>query len=243
MSSAALLAESATDLGGFAGWAVDLMERLGGVGAGIAIGLENLFPPLPSEVILPLAGFTASQGDLSIASALIWTTIGSVVGAVVLYYLGVALGRDRLRAIVDRLPLVKLSDVDKAEAWFAKHGTKAVFFGRMIPIFRSLISIPAGIEKMPVWKFLGLTAAGSAIWNSIFVVAGFVLGENWHVVDEYAGVLQWIVIVVVAALLLWWLIVRIRTISARRSGTDSAAQKDAAREQNDEHPEVIDADK
>ena len=216
MSASFLLAASDSELGGVAGWAVDLMERLGGFGAGLAIALENLFPPLPSEIILPLAGFTASQGSMSLAAALIWTTVGSVVGAFVLYYLGVALGRERMRKIVDKLPLVKLSDVDKAEAWFAKHGAKAVFFGRMIPIFRSLISIPAGIEKMNPVKLLGLTIAGSAIWNTVFVLAGFYLGENWEVVEDYAGVLQWIVIVVVVALLAWWTINRVRSIRTRR---------------------------
>ena len=124
---------------GIAGWAVGLMESLGGPGAGLAIALENLFPPLPSEVILPLAGFTASRGDMSLAEALFWTTLGSLVGAVALYLVGRALGRDRVRAIAARLPLVKLADVDRTEAWFHRHGRKAVFLGRMIPIFRSLI--------------------------------------------------------------------------------------------------------
>lgn len=216
MSAASLLAASSSDLGGVAGWAVDLMERLGGFGAGLAIALENLFPPLPSEVILPLAGFTASRGDMSLAGALLWTTAGSVVGAFALYYLGVALGRDRMRRIVDKLPLVKLSDVDKAEAWFDKHGTKAVFFGRMIPIFRSLISVPAGIEKMNPVKFLSLTIAGSAIWNTIFVLAGYYLGENWAIVEDYAGIFQYIVIAVVLLLMAWWLTNRVRAIRTRR---------------------------
>ena len=153
------------------------METLGGPGAGLAIAAENLFPPIPSEVILPLAGFTASQGSFTIAEAIIWTTAGSVVGAFALYLVGALLGRDRFRWIWAKLPLVKMSDLDKTEAWFERHGRKAVFFGRMIPIFRSLISIPAGIERMPVWKFLGLTTAGSLIWNSIFVFAGYYLGK------------------------------------------------------------------
>lgn len=125
-----------------------------------AIGVRKTPPPelrsnpadrVPSEVILPLAGFTASRGRFSLAEVLLWTTLGSVVGA--LYGLGAALGRDRLRRIVDRLPLVRLSDLDRTEDWFARHGDKAVFFGRMIPIFRSLISIPAGIERMPLARF------------------------------------------------------------------------------------------
>ncbi|MGW6729262.1 DedA family protein [Nocardia sp. NPDC055029] len=188
---------TSTELTGIAGWAVQLMEQLGGLGAGIAIALENLFPPLPSEVILPLAGFTASRGRFSLAEVLLWTTLGSVVGALALYGLGAALGRDRLRRIVDRLPLVRLSDLDRTEDWFARHGDKAVFFGRMIPIFRSLISIPAGVERMPLGRFTLLTTAGSLLWNAIFVFAGFALGENWHLVETYAGILQKAVIVVV----------------------------------------------
>ena len=123
-------------------WITGLMTTLGAPGAGIAIALENLFPPLPSELFLPLAGFTASRGGMSLVAAVAWTTAGSVVGAVALYYLGVLLGRDRIRAIAEKLPLIDVSDVDKTEAWFGRHGSKAVFFGRMIPVFRSLISIP-----------------------------------------------------------------------------------------------------
>lgn len=189
--------ESTDELTGVAAWAVDLMERLGGLGAGAAIALENLFPPLPSEIILPLAGFTASKGQFGLAEALIWTTLGSVLGALALYGLGILLGRDRLRAIIDRMPLVQLSDFDRTEQWFARHGGKAVFFGRMIPIFRSLISIPAGVERMPVARFTLLTTAGSLIWNSVFVLSGYFLGENWPVVETYAGILQKVVILVV----------------------------------------------
>lgn len=185
--------------GGVAGWSVDVMERLGGPGAGLVIAVENLFPPLPSEVILPLAGFTASRGDFTLAEALIWTTIGSVVGAIVLYALGAAFGRDRMRSWALHMPLIKLTDVDRAEAWFVRHGYKAVFFGRMVPIFRSFISIPAGIERMSIALFLLLTAAGSAIWNAIFVLAGYWLGENWADVEPYAATLQ---VVVIGAVLL-----------------------------------------
>jgi membrane protein DedA with SNARE-associated domain len=184
-------------LGGVAEWAVDVMETIGAPGAGLAIALENLFPPLPSEVILPLAGFTASRGNFTLFEAIFWTTVGSVVGAYALYALGAGLGRRRMRAIVGRVPLVDLEDIDRVEAWFAKYGYRAVFFGRMIPLFRSLISIPAGIERMPQGKFLLLTTAGSLIWNSIFVLAGFYLGESWHLVERYADTFQKIVIVAV----------------------------------------------
>ncbi|MFX0539660.1 DedA family protein [Ornithinimicrobium sp. Y1847] len=208
---------STTDLTGIAGWSVDLMERLGGPGAGALIALENLFPPLPSEIILPLAGFTASQGTFSLPGAIAWTTAGSVVGALLLYALGAVFGRDRFRAVWGRLPLVNMNDLDRTELWFARHGRKAVFFGRMIPIFRSLISIPAGIERMPLAIFTGLTLAGSVIWNTVFVVAGYQLGERWHLVETYAGTLQRIVIVVVAVAVIWWIVRRVLDLRRRRA--------------------------
>src|SRR5918992_3189805 len=188
---------TAPQLDGIVGWVVDMMEALGAPGAGLAFPLETLSPPLPSEVFLPLAGFAAARGDLSLVAAIVWTTIGSVVGALALYGLGAALGRERLRAIVDRMPLVDVGDVDKAEAWFARHGPKAVFFGRMVPLVRSMISVPAGVERMNIGLFLALTAAGSLIWNTVFVVAGYQLGENWHIVESYAGILSRVVLAAV----------------------------------------------
>ena len=211
-----ILSAAGDDLDGVAGWAVDLMETLGGPGAGLAIALENLFPPMPSEVILPLAGFTASRGDFTLVSALVWTTLGSMVGAVVMYYLGAVLGRDRMYGIWDRLPLVSLEDLERTEAWFDRHGTKAVFFGRMVPLFRSLVSVPAGIRRMPLPRFLLLTFAGSAIWNTVFVLAGYQLGEQWHLVEGYAGRFQTLVLVVVGLLVAWWLVVKARRDLADR---------------------------
>jgi len=208
----------AENLNAIAAWAVSLMETLGGFGAGVAIALENLFPPLPSEIILPLAGFTAAQGTLGLIEVLIWTTVGSVVGALALYGVGAWLGRRRMYAIAQRMPLLKIEDVERTEAWFERHGSKAVFFGRMIPIFRSLISIPAGIERMPLLRFTLLTLAGSAIWNTIFVIAGFYLGANWHIVEDYAGIFQKIVIAVVIIAFAAWLIIRIRQLRRNRTG-------------------------
>ncbi|GAA1690846.1 hypothetical protein GCM10009733_103820 [Nonomuraea maheshkhaliensis] len=164
------------------------MESLGAPGAGLAIALENLFPPLPSEVILPLSGFTASRGEMDLLDVLVCTTLGSVIGALALYWVGALLGRERTLAIAAKLPLVKTSDIEKTEAWFQRHGRKTVFFGRMIPIFRSLISIPAGVERMPVLTFTLLTTAGSLIWNTIFVMAGYWMGEQWELVESYVGI-------------------------------------------------------
>ncbi|MDF3141245.1 MULTISPECIES: DedA family protein [unclassified Streptomyces] len=185
------------------------MEKLGGPGAGLAIALENLFPPLPSEVILPLAGFTASQGRMAVAAAVAWTTAGSLAGALALYLLGALFGRDRLIAVAARLPLVKVADVERTEAWFVRHGTKAVFFGRFVPIFRSLISIPAGVERMRLPVFLTLTATGSLIWNTAFIAAGYALGARWHEVTDLVGLYSKVILAVVGAAALGFLGVRL----------------------------------
>ncbi|WP_077138313.1 DedA family protein [Flaviflexus massiliensis] len=207
-----------SELTGIAGWAVDVMETLGGFGAFLLIALENLFPPLPSEIILPLAGFTASLGTLSLVEMIIWCTAGSVIGAWALYGVGAALGRERTRKIMGALPLVNVDDIVKTESWFDKHGKWTVLLGRMIPIFRSLISIPAGVTRMPLITFSLLTLVGSLIWNTILIYAGFALGENWDRVEGWVGTLSTIVIIVVVVLLAWWITRRIMSnISTRRA--------------------------
>lgn len=205
-----MIVAAAEQPGGIAGLAVDIMETLGGPGAALLVGLDNIFPPVPSELVLPLAGFAASQGTMSLFMALFWTTLGSVAGAMLTYWLGAWLGRDRVRDLFIRLPLMKESDFDRTERWFAKHGRKAVFFGRMVPLFRSLISLPAGIERMPVWQFLSLTTLGSLIWNSAFVLAGYLLGANWQVVDQYAGIFQKVVIGLVVVAIVVFVAKRLR---------------------------------
>ena len=194
------IAQTNTDIGGVAGWLVDLMDEIGGPGAAIAIAAENLFPPLPSELFLPLAGFTASQpgAHITLLGAILWTTFGSLAGAVALYWVGAQVGRDRVRSWAERVPLVKVSDFDRTEAWFERHGTKAVLIGRMIPIFRSLISLPAGVARMPLALFMLLTVIGSAIWNSLLIVAGYQLGSQYELVEKYAGLLSNLVVLVIA---------------------------------------------
>ncbi|MEV7511805.1 DedA family protein [Streptomyces sp. NPDC090085] len=211
-STSTILAQEPS--GGIAGWAAGLVDTLGGPGAGLAIALENLFPPLPSEVILPLTGFAAGQGVLSLASALFWTTLGSVVGALALYGIGALFGRERMHALWARLPLVKVSDLERTEEWFRRHGTKAVLLGRMVPIFRSLISVPAGVERMPVPLFLLLTTVGSLVWNSVLVLAGYALGDRWELVESYVGVVSKAVLVLVLAAGATWLVVRLRARGA-----------------------------
>ncbi|MFE7536460.1 DedA family protein [Streptomyces rhizosphaericola] len=206
--------------GGIAGWATGLVETFGGPGAGFAIALENLFPPLPSEIILPLTGFAVAQGVLGLASALFWTTLGSVVGAVALYGLGAVFGRERMHALWARLPLVKASDLVRTEEWFARHGTKAVLLGRMVPVFRSLISVPAGVERMPLPVFVALTTVGSLVWNTVLVLAGYWLGDSWDVVGTYVGVMSKIVLGLAVLALAWYVVTRLRGRNGSRRGEE-----------------------
>ena len=196
---------------------VGLMDVIGPYGAGVAIAAENLFPPLPSEAILPMAGLAAHRGAFALWEAILWTTVGSVVGALLLYGIGVWFGVDRLRRIAERLPLVSGEDIDRTVAWFHRHGGKAVFLGRFVPIFRSLISIPAGVVRMPVWRFALLTAAGSVIWNTVFILVGWYLGSGWHIVEQYMDIVQNVVIVGVAAAVVWFVVVRIRAQRRQRA--------------------------
>lgn len=181
------------------------MDALGGPGAAIIVGLENVFPPIPSEVILPLAGFSAAQGTFTLGGAIFWTTLGSVLGALLAYGLGYWLGAERVRALFGRVPLIRVEDFDKAEGWFSRHGTASVFFGRMVPVVRSLISIPAGVARMNILLFLMLTTAGSLIWNSIFVVGGYLLGGQWHRIEAVAGWFSNAVVGVIVLLLVVFL--------------------------------------
>jgi membrane protein DedA with SNARE-associated domain len=189
-------------LTGLAGAIADVMEALGEVGVAVLVALENLFPPIPSELVLPLAGFLASQGRMGLVLVIVAATVGSVVGALVLYEIGRRFGRRRMRELVRRVPLVHVTDLDKAEDWFSRHGQLAVFFGRFLPVVRSLISVPAGVEEMPRIRFAALTALGSAIWNTVFVVAGYVLGAQFTQVEQYSRWLNYAIYAAIAVLVL-----------------------------------------
>lgn len=203
-------------MSGLIDFVISLVERLGYVGLALAIAAENLFPPIPSEVILPLAGFNVWEGDFSYPLVVLATTIGSVIGALVLYAVGRWLGKERLRRLVERhgrKVFLKVEDVDKADVWFDRYGPPAVFFCRMVPLVRSLISIPAGIDRMRLSTFVLLTALGSAIWNAVLVGAGWALGTQWAIVEEYVGFFQYVVIVLILAAIV--LFVRRRALARR----------------------------
>lgn len=193
---------------------VSLVGALGAPGVGIAVAAENLFPPIPSEVILPSAGFAAASGTMGLVSAIVWATIGSVVGALALYALGAWFGRARFYSLASKIPFVKEADIERAEAWFVRRGPLAVLLGRVVPVVRSLISIPAGIERMKLLPFTLYTAIGSALWNSVLIGAGYALGANWAIVEEWISRYQLIVFGLAGIALAVWMV---RKWTARRS--------------------------
>jgi membrane protein DedA with SNARE-associated domain len=201
-------------------WVTRVIEALGYPGLTILVALENIFPPIPSEVILPLAGFLTGQGRFSFALVLVATTLGSLLGALLLYGIGAAFGQHRIRKLVEKYghwALLTPDDLTKAEQWFDRYGAIAVFTGRLAPIVRSLVSIPAGVRRMPLGQFLLLTGAGSALWNGTLVAFGWVLGENWHSIERYIGWLQYLVIAVVAILVVRFIWQRLRARGPERS--------------------------
>lgn len=202
-------------------WIIHLMEILGAPGVGVAVFLENVFPPIPSEVVLPLAGFTASQGNMNLIAAFLWATAGSVVGAYLLYGLGAVIGASRLRRIADWMWLVEVEDVDKSLHWFDKYGKLSILFGRLIPGVRSLISIPAGIDRMNVLSFGLFTLLGSAVWNALLIYLGFILGENWSQVADVIGQFSTVIKIVIAALVIWVIIKLIRRQKKRQKQSHS----------------------
>lgn len=187
---------------GIIDWIVRLMEMLGAPGVGIAIFLENVFPPIPSEVVLPLAGFTVSMGSLSFWPTFLWATAGSVAGAWLLYGIGAAIGAERLRRIADWMWLVEPEDVDQSLNWFDRYGPVSVFVGRFVPGVRSLISIPAGIDRMSPVSFTLWTAIGSSGWNALLIWLGIWLGGSYDLVAKYVGQYSNVVYTLIAIILI-----------------------------------------
>lgn len=197
---------------------LQIMNSYGYLGVFLLIAIENIFPPIPSEVILLFGGFMTTWTDLNIIFMIIAATLGSIVGAIILYYIGKILNKRRLIKIVSgkvgKVLRLKPSDIEKADEWFDKKGNKTVFFCRFIPIVRSLISIPAGMSEMKMPKFLLYTFAGSIIWNTVLLVIGNRVGENWEsilgVFDRYSHIVLIILIVMFFGLIFWFYYKRLK---------------------------------
>lgn len=203
-------------------WITELLERLGYVGIALLMLAENLFPPIPSELIMPFAGFSAARGELSFVGVLIAGTLGSLVGALPWYYAGRALGCKRLAAWADahgRWFTVSGDDVKQANVWFARHCAKAVFFGRVIPAVRTLISVPAGIAQMSITRFLIYSAIGTLLWNVVLAFLGFKLGENYSKVADFLDPVTKAIVAAIIAVYLY------RVVRFRKSSGSTVSSK------------------
>ncbi len=175
---------------------LSIMNVYGYLGVFLLIMIENVFPPIPSEVILLFGGFMTNYSKLSIVGMIVASTLGSLFGAIILYYIGKIFNKDRLKKIISgklgKILRLKASDIDKADSWFDNKGNKTVFFCRFVPLIRSLISIPAGMSEMPILKFIIYTVVGSLIWNAVLIIVGSIVGENWtsilNILDTYSHV-------------------------------------------------------
>lgn len=199
-------------------WVLIIMEKFGYLGIIFAMFAENVFPPIPSELIMPAAGFAVARGDLNLILVILAGTLGSVIGALPLYYLGRLLNEDRLMVFTEKYGkyvFVKPSDIRSSSVWFDKHGSKAVFFGRMVPGIRSFISIPAGMSKMPILPFLVFTALGSSIWTSLLTIAGYYFGENYEVIETMLAPYSKGFLLLAVVIIIAWFIKR--RLMARRN--------------------------
>jgi len=206
-------------LSNLADWVTDVIDSLGYVGVALLVALENVFPPIPSEIVLPFAGFVASDGDANLIGMIVAATIGSLVGALILYGVSAWVGPDRVGQIVIRYGRwlrLTTDDVIKAERWFDRYSNRAVLVCRCIPLIRSLISIPAGFRRMPLGQFVVYTTIGSAIWNSALIGAGYLLRSSWHDVEPVLSWFQYIVVAVIAVAIGWF-------VWSRRRRADIAA--------------------
>ncbi len=196
-------------------WVQNIIRAMGYPGLGIVMFLENVFPPIPSEAVLPMAGWLAfeKEGNFTLWGVTLVGAIGSVSGALVFYGLGYWFGEQRVRELVRRYGkwmLLTEADFDTALDWFARYGEHVIFFGRMVPIVRSLVSIPAGIAGMNLGRFNLYTAVGTALWSFLLALAGYLLGKNWPLVMDWVGRYEKIVLVLVVGAVIFFVVSRLR---------------------------------
>ncbi|WFE42125.1 DedA family protein [Micromonospora sp. WMMD998] len=202
---------------GLTGWVASVIDSMGAVGVALLVALESIIPPIPSEIVLAMAGYLSAEGRFNVVVIVLAATAGSLLGALVLYWLGAAIGEDRLKRWLDHIPLVDLEDLEKADRWFERHGRWAVLIGRLVPVVRSLISVPAGANRMPMGEFVLLTTLGSGVWNALIVGAGFALGARWKDVDRYSHWFNYAIFAIFGVMIVSWAVKKVRRRRARQS--------------------------
>jgi membrane protein DedA with SNARE-associated domain len=206
-------------------WITGLMNGLGYAGIALLMFLENIFPPIPSEVVMPLAGFTATQGGMSLVGVIAAGSIGSLAGALPWYYAGRVYGHKRMREFADRYGrwiTVSPEDIDHATDWFNRHGRSAVLIGRLVPGVRTLISVPAGISGMGLFQFLLYSTIGTVAWTSLLAICGYILRDRWSAVESYISPISTVLIVV---LVLWFASRYVRQWRGRRRQKQEMSQQ------------------
>jgi membrane protein DedA with SNARE-associated domain len=190
-------------------WITNLMTSMGYLGIGLLMFLENLFPPIPSELIMPLAGFNIAKGKMAFLPAIAAGTIGTVLGALPWYYLGCQLGEERIKKLVDRYGKwlrISVRDVDRAKGWFDRSGQFAVLIGRLIPGVRTLISLPAGMAKMPIAPFVLYSTVGTALWVSLLTYGGYILGDRYEDIEHFIAPFSKIILGLILGAVVVWLL-------------------------------------
>jgi membrane protein DedA with SNARE-associated domain len=200
-------------------WIISTMNSLGYLGIGLLMFAENLFPPIPSELIMPLAGFTVAKGKMNFTLAVLAGVIGTILGAFPWYYAGKILGEERLKSLADRYGkwiTVSSQDIDKATRWFNRYGNKAVLLGRLVPGVRTLISLPAGLSNMPLAPFVIYSTLGTTAWVMLLTFLGFMLGEKYELVEQYLDPVSKIVLVFLIVAFIAWVVIKQRKAKRRR---------------------------
>lgn len=190
-------------------WIINTISSLNYLGIGLLMFLENLFPPIPSELIMPLAGFTVAKGKMDLVPVILAGVLGTILGALPWYYVGKLVGEENLKRLADKYGKwisISSRDIEKADNWFDRHGEKAVLFCRLVPGVRTLISLPAGINGMGLIPFLLYSTIGTTLWVGLLTVAGYKLGENYELVDQYLGPVSKIVFVILIVAFIVWII-------------------------------------
>ena len=223
-------------------WVIDVIDALGYLGVALLVALENVFPPIPSEIVLPFAGVVSRRGGASLPGMIAAATVGSVVGALLLYGIAAWIGPERLHNFIVRYGKwfrITNADIERAERWFDRRAVVAVLVGRCVPLIRSLVSIPAGFRRMPLGQFLVYTVLGSLVWNTGLITAGWILGEEdrWRTIEDVMGYVQYVVVLGILGAIAWFVWTRFVSPSGRERAQQQLEADAAAKAQPSGEPQ------